>query len=57
MECSKLGNLIGYTGEKCPNCGRVRVEKWSCGYRICEKCNWCIEREDYIFMDFYDEED
>ena len=30
---SKLWNLLGYTGEPCPNCGRFRVEKWSC-----EKC-------------------
>jgi hypothetical protein len=49
---ANLGNLLGYTGEHCPNCGRVRVEEWSCGKRICEKCNWCIEDEDYIYDDY-----
>ena len=52
---SKLGNLLGYTGEQCPNCGRFRVEKWSCGKRICEKCLWCIEDNCYI-LDEDDEE-
>lgn len=44
---SKLGEYIGYTGEDCPNCGRNRVEAWTCGKRICEKCHWCIEDENY----------
>ena len=46
---SKLGELIGYIGEACPNCGRVRVEKWSCGKCICEKCHWCIEDGAYYY--------
>ena len=54
---SKLGVWLGYTGECCPNCGRVRVEEWSCGKRICEKCNWCIEDENYVFDDWDDEEE
>lgn len=46
---SSLGKCLGYTPEECPNCGRVRVERWSCGKRICEKCHWCIEDEDFCF--------
>lgn len=46
---SNLGKCLGYTHEECPNCGRVRVERWSCGKRICEKCHWCIEDEDFCF--------
>ena len=34
----EMGNLIGYTGENCVNCGRCRVEKWSSGLKICDKC-------------------
>ena len=51
---ANLGNWLGYTGERCPNCRRVRVEEWSCGKRICEKCHWCIEDEDYIYDDYDD---
>lgn len=54
---SKLGECLDYTGEECPNCGRVRVEMWSCGKRICEKCHWCIEDEEYCYDDWDDEED
>lgn len=39
--------LIGYTGESCPKCGRVRIEKWSDGLRICEKCGFCVEENSY----------
>lgn len=38
---------IKYIGETCTNCGRVRVEKWSNGDRICEKCNWNLDKEEY----------
>ena len=31
--------LIGYNGEKCICCGRVRVEIYTNGDKICEKCN------------------
>lgn len=34
----KMGELIGYTGEQCICCGRNRVEKFSTGIRVCEKC-------------------
>lgn len=53
---SKLGECLDYTGDECPNCGRVRVVAWSCGKRICEKCHWCIEDEAYCYED-WDEED
>lgn len=43
-----LGKNLGYISEPCPNCGRVRVEKWSGGKHICEKCNWCIEDGEYF---------
>lgn len=45
---SNLGWLIGYTDDPCPNCGRYRVEKWSSGKRVCEKCKWCIEDGEYF---------
>jgi len=35
----KYGYPIKYTGEACKSCGRVRVELWSSGKRICEKCH------------------
>jgi len=38
---------IEYTGKECPNCGRVRVELWNNGERICEKCNWNIDKQEY----------
>ena len=45
----KLGELIDYTGEPCPNCGRYRVQSWSCGKHICEKCHWCKEDQNYYY--------
>ena len=54
---SRLGALIGYTGEECPNCGRARVEAWTCGKRICEKCHWCIEDNEYYYEGWDDEDD
>ena len=41
---------IRYDGSECQNCGRVRVEVWSNGMHICEKCNWCIETQNYVDM-------
>jgi ribosomal protein L37AE/L43A len=38
---------IEYTGEDCPKCGRMRVELWSNGERICEKCNWNLDKKEY----------
>ena len=54
---SSLGKLIGYTADECPNCGRYRVEEWSCGKRVCEKCHWCIEDQNYYFEELEEEED
>lgn len=51
-----LGKCLGYVEEPCPNCGRVRVERYSGGKHICEKCNWCIEDEEYFDWDRYDDE-
>lgn len=48
---SKLGGWLGFTDEKCPVCGGLRVEKWGCGKHICEKCHWCIEEGDYHSFD------
>ena len=42
-----IGKLIGYTGEPCPNCGRLRVEHYESGLEICEKCNWCEQTKSY----------
>lgn len=53
--------LIGYIDENCINCGRLRVELWDNGLKLCEKCNfdqdkqeysispWDIENEEYYF--------
>lgn len=42
-----IGKLIGYTSEPCPNCGRLRVERYESGLEICEKCNWCEQTKSY----------
>lgn len=52
---SSLGILIGYTGEACPKCGRYRIEQWSRGRRVCEKCHYCLEDDDYYFDELDDE--
>lgn len=46
-----LGDYMGYANEPCPKCGRMRVEFWSSGKRICEKCRWCVEDESYYRME------
>lgn len=48
---AKLGS---YTGDSCPNCGRVRVMLGADQKRRCEKCCWCIEdgNYDFEFLDF-----
>lgn len=33
-----MGEYLGYTGKECINCGRNRVETYSTGIEICEKC-------------------
>jgi uncharacterized OB-fold protein len=41
------GKLIGYISEECKSCGRVRVELWENGDKICEKCGWNQDTEEY----------
>ena len=36
----KLGENLGYTDKECINCGRLRVEKYSSGNEVCEKCGF-----------------
>lgn len=50
-EENELGYCKGYIADPCPKCGRVRVEAWSCGKHICEKCHWCIEDGTYYLED------
>ena len=40
---------LHYVDIDCPKCGRHRVELWSSGKHICEKCLWCIEDERYYW--------
>ena len=60
---SKFGECEGYTGEECEKCGRVRVEHYSDGVDICEKCRWCpqlgrfVTDEEFYEDDFGEEED
>ena len=53
---SKLGEWLGYINDPCPKCGRMRVESWSSGKLVCEKCHWSIldneyHREDDSYID------
>lgn len=43
----RVGAWYNYTGDRCPNCDRVRVLMTESGKRICEKCLWIIEDECY----------
>lgn len=40
-----------YTGDSCPKCNRVRILPITLNTgikkRICDKCSWCIEDDDY----------
>lgn len=40
---------LHYVDMDCPKCGRHRVEVWSNGKHICEKCLWCIEDKEYYW--------
>lgn len=40
---------LGYINEECKNCGRQRVELWESGVKVCEKCNWDQDKEEYDF--------
>ena len=48
--------FLGYVPDPCPNCGRIRVMKFSNRNHICEKCNWIIGDEEYFDWDEYYEE-
>ncbi|QDP62900.1 MAG: hypothetical protein Unbinned5081contig1002_5 [Prokaryotic dsDNA virus sp.] len=37
-----------YTGDKCTNCGRVRVQVCENGKHWCEKCKWVEQDECYF---------
>ena len=45
---SKYGNCGEYIRKPCEKCGRHRVEHWSKGFDICEKCGWCEQLNEYI---------
>lgn len=38
---------LGYSDKECINCGRLRVEKYSDGTEICEKCNFDQNKKEY----------
>ena len=43
-----------YDTEDCPNCGRLRlmIANTECGAkRVCEKCGWCVEDNNYFEED------
>lgn len=55
-EIEVIGNIfedkeIGYTGEECIECGRVRVIKFESGKRICDKCSF--DQDEKIFTDTF----
>lgn len=39
---------LGYSDKECINCGRLRVEKYSDGIEICEKCNFDQNKKEYV---------
>ena len=52
----KVGECQGYIDEDCVNCGRHRVEHYSKGFDICEKCRWCPQLNEYVSDDeFYED--
>lgn len=54
----KVGECQGYIDEDCSSCGRHRVEHYSKGFDICEKCRWCKQLNRYMSDDeIYDEEE
>jgi ribosomal protein L37AE/L43A len=38
-----------YDGTDCKHCGRERVMKCNNGRRVCEKCGWDQEADDYAY--------
>ena len=41
------GECLGYTGKPCTQCGRVRVEAYENGDKVCEKCHWNETTKEY----------
>lgn len=41
------GKWLSYTDQECVNCGRVRVDLWENGDKICEKCNFNQDTKEY----------
>ena len=39
---------LGYSDKECINCGRLRVERYSDGTEICEKCNFDQNKKEYV---------
>ena len=41
------GEILRYTTKECTKCHRLRVELYENGERICEKCNWNQDTNEY----------
>ena len=50
----KLGENLGYTDKECINCGRLRVEKYSSGNEVCEKCGFEQNTKQYYQNEYGD---
>lgn len=42
------GKCLGYAARPCPNCGRLRLERYENGNEVCEKCGWCPQISEYV---------
>ena len=52
------GKCLGYSGEPCPKCGRVRLERYEDGHDVCEKCMWSPQENRYVTdEDIFGDED
>jgi len=45
--------LIGYTCDECMNCGRIRVEIYKSGKKICEKCDYDQDLKNFTHDKYY----
>lgn len=45
---SEYGKWLGYSSKPCPNCGRVRLERYENGKEVCEKCGWSPQEHRYV---------
>ncbi|MEK4493979.1 hypothetical protein NYE44_30470 [Paenibacillus sp. FSL L8-0493] len=53
LEEVEKGKEIGYTGEECGKCGRVRVMLFENGDQVCEKCGWNETKQIYEQLNYY----